>query len=128
MEIKLKYDEIDWATDVDLNDQQRKIFKVGFKKKYLLDSFLDNELSNWRWTEQSEIMSVVDQLLNKLLSGFENKTLNKSMAQNQDDWVLQKAKLIRLTQLEEFNKLINQPEHFGWKNLVCQIREMIEGR
>ena len=103
-----------------------QIFAIGFKKKYLLQQFLDNELSNWRWAEQNKILSTTDDFLCRLNENVSSDPGSSLDEEGQKSLNLRVKYLLQVLELDEFKKLLSQPEHFGWKNLIKQIQDMVE--
>lgn len=103
-----------------------QIFAIGFKKKYLLQQFLDNELSNWRWAEQNKILSTTDDFLCRLNENVSSDPGSSLDEEGQKSLNLRVKYLLQVLELDEFKKLLSQPEYFGWKNLIKQIQDMVE--
>ena len=103
-----------------------QIFAIGFKKKYLLQQFLDNELSNWRWAEQNKILSTTDDFLCRLNENVSSDPGSSLDEEGQKLLNLRVKYLLQVLELDEFKKLLSQPEYFGWKNLIKQIQDMVE--
>ena len=77
------------------NDQQfHEIVKIGFKRKYLLDHLLDNELSNWRWNDQNKVISLVEKILLQLTLELPKKPLEKLNDKEYAEWTENKKKLL----------------------------------
>ena len=120
---KLKSEIAPNVTSKECIDQ---IFAIGFKKKYLLQQFLDNELSNWRWAEQNKILSTTDDFLCRLNENVSSDPGSSLDEEGQKSLNLRVKYLLQVLELDEFKKLLSQPEYFGWKNLIKQIQDMVE--
>ena len=120
---KLKSEIAPNVTSKECIDQ---IFAIGFKKKYLLQQFLDNELSNWRWAEQNKILSTTDDFLFRLSKNVSSDPGSSLDKEGQKSLNLRIKYLLQVLELDEFKKLLSQPEYFGWKNLIKQIQDMVE--
>ena len=120
---KLKSETAPNVTSKECIDQ---IFAIGFKKKYLLQQFLDNELSNWRWAEQNKILSTTDDFLCRLNENVSSDPGSSLDEEGQKSLNLRVKYLLQVLELDEFKKLLSQPEYFGWKNLIKQIQDMVE--